>query len=86
MGTGMDRKYGQPEKRAMELTLNNKMLLTDHVELRVDASDNAQNAIWVTTRTGLYKVTCDGLVVFFAHQGDELNGEVVHQNGERQSQ
>jgi len=70
----------------MEITLNDKMLLTDHVKLRVDATDNEQNAIWVTTKTGLYKVTSDGLVVFFGQQGDELNGEIIHQNGERQPQ
>lgn len=70
----------------MEITLHDKMLLTDRVELRVDASDNEENTIWVTTRTGLFKITSAGQVVFLGQQGEQDDGEIIHQNGKRQSQ
>lgn len=65
----------------MEITLHQKMLLTEHTELHVDASDKGDNTLWITTKAGKFKLTGDGLVVFFGQNGDDESGEIIHNNG-----
>lgn len=61
----------------MELTLNDKMLLTEHHQLHIDVTDNTENTLWIKTKAGKFKVDGNGLVVFYAENEDEQSGEII---------
>ena len=52
-------------------------------ELHLDITDEENNTVWVKTKTGEFKITGSGTVIYFGHYHEELPGEIIHKSGER---